>query len=88
MPELYTARIGAIACHGGRGRWRCLSGGTGNPFFTTDTGAALRAAELKADAVFKGTTVDGVYDSAIPGKIPSAKLLKDVSYGQCICHGH
>ena len=48
-----------------------LAGGTGNPFFTTDTGAALRAAELSCDAVFKATQVDGVY-TADPKKDPSA----------------
>ena len=63
-----------------------LSGGSGNPFFTTDTAAALRGAELKADAVFKGTTVDGVYDSD-PRENPEAKLLKDVSYAECIALG-
>ena len=60
-----------------------LAGGSGNPFFTTDTAAALRAAELDADAVFKGTTVDGVYDSD-PRKNPDAKLISDISYQQCI----
>lgn len=60
-----------------------LSGGSGNPFFTTDTAAALRAAELKADAVFKGTTVDGVYDSD-PRKNPDAKLIRDISYQEAI----
>ena len=55
-----------------------LAGGTGNPFFTTDTGAALRAAELKADAVFKGTTVDGVYD-ADPHRNPDARLIREIS---------
>ena len=63
-----------------------LSGGTGNPFFTTDTGAALRAAELKADAVFKGTTVDGVYDSD-PRKNPDAKLIRDITYRETIERG-
>ena len=66
-----------------RGEIVLLSGGTGNPFFTTDTGAALRAAELKADALFKGTTVDGVYDSD-PRKNPNARLLKDVTYQQTL----
>ena len=60
-----------------------LSGGTGNPFFTTDSGAALRAAELQADAVFKGTTVEGVYDSD-PRKNPDAKLIKDITYREAI----
>ena len=56
------ALIKAIACLE-NGGVALLAGGSGNPFFTTDTAAALRAAELRADAVFKGTTVDGVYDS-------------------------
>ena len=63
-----------------------LSGGTGNPFFTTDTGAALRAAELRADAVFKGTTVDGVYDCD-PRKNPGAKLIRDITYRETIEQG-
>ena len=63
-----------------------LAGGSGNPFFTTDTAAALRAAELGADAVFKGTTVDGVYDSD-PRKNPDAKLIKDITYQETIERG-
>ena len=63
-----------------------LSGGSGNPFFTTDTAAALRAAELRADAVFKGTTVDGVYDSD-PRKNPNARLIKDITYQETIERG-
>jgi len=63
-----------------------LSGGSGNPFFTTDTAAALRAAELHADAVFKGTTVDGVYDSD-PRKNPDAKLIRDITYRETIERG-
>ena len=63
-----------------------LSGGSGNPFFTTDTAAALRAAELGADAVFKGTTVDGVYDSD-PRKNPDAKLIRDITYQETIERG-
>ena len=63
-----------------------LAGGSGNPFFTTDTAASLRAAELRADAVFKGTTVDGVYDSD-PRKNPDAKLIKDISYQEAIDRG-
>ena len=60
-----------------------LAGGSGNPFFTTDTAAALRAVELKADAVFKGTTVDGVYDSD-PRNNPNAKLLRDITYQEAL----
>ena len=63
-----------------------LSGGSGNPFFTTDTAAALRAAELNADAVFKGTTVEGVFDSD-PRKNPNAKLIKDITYQEAIERG-
>ena len=63
-----------------------LAGGSGNPFFTTDTAAALRAAELRADAVFKGTTVDGVYDSD-PRKNPDAKLIRDITYREAIERG-
>ena len=63
-----------------------LAGGSGNPFFTTDTAAVLRAAELKADAVFKGTTVDGVYDSD-PNKNPNAKFIADISYQETIDMG-
>ncbi len=62
-----------------------VAGGSGNPFFTTDTAAALRAAELRADAVFKGTTVDGIYDKD-PRKGP-ATLIKDITYQQCIDMG-
>ena len=68
------------------GRVVLLAGGSGNPFFTTDTAAALRAAELKADAVFKGTTVDGLYD-ADPRKVPTAKLLPDITYQEAIDRG-
>ena len=60
-----------------------LSGGSGNPYFTTDTAAALRAAELDADAIFKGTTVDCVYDKD-PSKYPDAKPLKEVSYDDAV----
>lgn len=60
-----------------------LSGGTGNPFFTTDSGAALRACELHLDAVLKGTKVDGVYDSD-PKKNPSAKRYDKLSFARAI----
>src|ERR1700710_2501213 len=56
-----------------------LAAGTGNPFFTTDTCAALRATELEADVVLKATKVDGIYDSD-PKKHPAAKLYHQVSY--------
>ncbi|MHC4124334.1 MAG: UMP kinase [Planctomycetota bacterium] len=56
-----------------------LAGGTGNPFFTTDTCAALRASELEAKLLIKATKVDGVYDDD-PEKNPDAKLLDKLSY--------
>ncbi|HUS73696.1 MAG TPA: UMP kinase [Sedimentisphaerales bacterium] len=61
------------------GRVAILAGGTGNPFFTTDTCAALRALELKADLVIKATKVDGVY-SDDPKKNPDAQLFEELSY--------
>ena len=63
-----------------------FAGGSGNPFFTTDTAAVLRAAEIKADAVFKGTTVNGVYDSD-PNKNPDAKFIPEISYQECVEKG-
>ena len=63
-----------------------MAGGSGNPFFTTDTAAALRAAELNADAVFKGTTVDGIYDSD-PRKNPNAKMIPEITYKEAIAQG-
>ena len=62
-----------------KGRLVILAGGTGNPFFTTDTAAALRAAEIKADALFKGTKVDGIYCSD-PVTNPDAKMIGELSY--------
>jgi uridylate kinase len=64
-----------------KGRVVIFAAGTGNPFFTTDTAAALRAAEIDADAVLKGTHsgVDGVY-TADPNTDPDAELLDDVSF--------
>jgi uridylate kinase len=65
--------------HFEQGRIVILAGGTGNPFFTTDTCAALRAAELEADLLIKATKVDGVY-SDDPQKNPEAKLFEKLSY--------
>ena len=62
-----------------QGRVAILAGGTGNPFFTTDTCAALRASELEADLLIKATKVDGVY-SDDPEKNPDAKLFEKLSY--------
>lgn len=57
--------------------------GTGNPFFSTDTTAALRASEINAEVVMKATSVDGVYD-ADPKKVPDAKRFDQISYQDCI----
>lgn len=58
-----------------------LAGGTGNPFFTTDTASALRAVEIEADAMFKGTRVDGVY-TADPEKDPTATKFKTITFDE------
>jgi uridylate kinase len=62
-----------------KGRVVIFAAGVGSPFFTTDSGAALRAAEMNCDALFKGTSVDGVYN-ADPKKDPAAKRYATVSY--------
>jgi len=65
--------------HMEKGRVIILAGGTGNPYFTTDTAAALRAIEIGAEVVMKGTKVDGVYDDD-PVKNPSAKKFDSLTY--------
>lgn len=60
-----------------------LAGGTGNPFFTTDSAAALRACELDCDLILKATNVDGVYDKD-PRKNDDAKMYTDLSYSEAI----
>ena len=65
--------------HMEKGRVVVFAAGTGNPFFTTDTAAALRAAEMKCDALLKGTQVDGVY-SADPRKVTDAERYEQLSY--------
>ena len=62
-----------------RGRIVIFAGGTGNPYFTTDSAAALRAMEIKAELLLKATRVDGVY-TADPEKDPAAKLLAEIDY--------
>lgn len=69
--------------HMAKGRVLVLGGGTGNPFFTTDTAAVLRAVELKCDAVLKATQVDGVY-SADPKKDPSATRFATLTHDEAI----
>lgn len=65
--------------HMEKGRVVIFGAGTGNPFFTTDTAAALRASEMECDALLKGTKVDGVY-TADPVKVPDAKKLDRLTY--------
>ena len=62
-----------------KGRVVLFAGGTGNPYFTTDTAAVLRAIEMEADVILKATKVDGVY-TADPEKDPDAELLPDLTY--------
>jgi uridylate kinase len=66
-----------------KGRIVIFAAGVGSPYFTTDSGAALRAAEMKCDALLKGTSVDGVYD-ADPKKNPNAKRFETVSYDKVL----
>jgi uridylate kinase len=69
-----------------KGRVVILAGGTGNPYFSTDTAAVLRALEIEAQILLKATSVDGVY-SADPRKDPGAKFLAEVSYQDAIVQG-
>ena len=66
-----------------KGRVVIFAAGVGSPYFTTDSGAALRAAEMKCDALFKGTSVDGVYD-ADPKLVPGAKRYPTVGYDEVL----
>ncbi len=68
-----------------KGRVVIFAAGVGSPFFTTDSGAALRAAEMKCDALFKGTSVDGVYD-ADPKKVPGAKRYDEIDFSTVLSH--
>jgi uridylate kinase len=88
MPEICELFTRAAAHkYLAEGRIVLLGGGTGNPFFTTDTTAVLRAAELDAQAVLKATNVDGVY-SADPKKDPSARRFDRLSHSQAIEGGY
>ncbi|MHC4871108.1 MAG: UMP kinase [Planctomycetota bacterium] len=69
--------------HMEKGRVTILAGGTGNPFFTTDTAAALRATELDCEILLKGTKVNGIY-SADPEKDPNAERYENIDYQTCI----
>ncbi len=83
--ELFTRR--AAHKYLAENRIVLLAGGTGNPYFTTDTTAVLRAAEIGAQAVLKATNVDGVY-SADPKKDPSAKRFERLSHSQALEGGY
>lgn len=84
MPSLCEAYSRQAALHHlGKGRVVVLAGGTGNPFFTTDTGAALRGAELSCDLIMKATQVDGVY-SADPKRDPAAKRYDALTHDEAI----
>lgn len=69
-----------------RGEVAIISGGTGNPFFTTDTGSALRGIEVEADVMLKGTRVDGIYTSD-PEKDPTATKFTEISYDEVYTRG-
>jgi uridylate kinase len=66
-----------------KGRVVIFAAGVGSPYFTTDSGAALRAAEMKCDALLKGTSVDGVYD-ADPKKVSTAKRYETLTYSRVL----
>lgn len=84
IPQLAESFIRRRAIrHLEKGRVVIFAAGTGNPFFTTDSAAALRALEIKADIILKGTKVDGVY-SADPVTNPSATRFTDISYQQVL----
>lgn len=84
MPSLCEAYSRQAALHHlGKHRIVILAGGTGNPFFTTDTGAVLRGAELSCDAILKATQVDGVY-SADPKRFPDATRYDTLTHDEAI----
>jgi len=87
MPEVCDTYTRAAAFrHLAEGRIVLLAGGTGNPYFTTDTTAVLRAAEIGADAVLKATNVDGVY-SADPKIDPKATRFERLTHSQALDGG-
>ncbi|MBO4612940.1 MAG: UMP kinase [Bacteroidaceae bacterium] len=82
--ELYTKWKAIEAME--RGEVVIMSGGTGNPYFTTDTGSSLRGIEIEADVMLKGTRVDGVY-TADPEKDPTATKFKEITYDEIYNRG-
>ena len=84
MPQIAEPYIRNRAVrHLEKGRVTVFGCGTGNPFFSTDTGAALRAAEINADIIFKAKNVDGVYDKD-PNKYPDAKKYDHLTYHEVL----
>jgi len=87
MPELCeTFSQRQATAYMNAGKVVIFAGGTGNPFFTTDSAAALRAAEIGADALFKGTQVDGIY-TADPKKDPTATRFEQLTHEEVIRQG-
>ena len=87
MPELCeTFSQRQATAYMNAGKVVIFAGGTGNPFFTTDSAAALRAAEIGANALFKGTMVDGVY-TADPKKHPDAERYERITHGEVLEKG-
>jgi uridylate kinase len=70
-----------------KGRLVIFAGGTGNPFFSTDTAGVLRALEVDAEVILKATNVDGIY-TADPKKDPAAKLIPELSYHDAIVNNY
>jgi len=87
MPEICQSFSQRAALHHlEKGRVVIFAGGTGNPFFTTDSAAALRAAEMGAEAIFKGTQVDGIY-SEDPKKFPDAVRYERLTHCEVLSKG-
>ena len=87
MPEICQSFSQRAALHHlEKGRVVIFAGGTGNPFFTTDSAAALRAAEMGAEAILKGTQVDGIY-SADPKKYPDATRFDNITHAEVLNKG-
>ncbi len=82
--EYYSNRVAIEALE--KGCVAIIAGGTGNPFFTTDTGSALRGIEIKADVMLKGTRVDGIY-TADPEKDPTATKFDSITYDEVYTRG-
>src|SRR2546425_10734718 len=84
VAEMYIRR--RAVRHLGKKRVVIFAAGTGNPYFSTDTTAALRAMEIKAEVILKATKVDGIYD-ADPAKVASAKMYSEISYIDVLTQG-